>query len=293
MRDSFFEKYKTSEVTNTRRVINTPSAFTREHFFYIQEAGYLKSLKPHMSRRSGLQSYLFLIVLSGSGEVAYRDTAKPVPATGSDMGRRSGTSAAGDGGNGSLATVHAKAGDCFFLDCRNEYTHISSEDDPWELMWIHFYGPQCDAYYDYFLKQQTWHFHTAHLAELTAAIQSVIRFHEEPTDDTDLLTAQQIVNILTLICIEANEKGNTDSVLSDKLKSILHYLDEHYVEDISLDLLAERFFYQQILSIPRIQKRIWHDNHPIHSYQKNHYCQRAFAVQQFFYRGDCQTLRHR
>ena len=72
MRDSFFEKYKTSEVTNTRRVINTPSAFTREHFFYIQEAGYLKSLKPHMSRRSGLQSYLFLIVLSGSGEVAER-----------------------------------------------------------------------------------------------------------------------------------------------------------------------------------------------------------------------------
>ena len=197
MRDSFFEKYKTSEVTNTRRDINTPSAFTREHFFYIQEAGYLKSLKPHMSRRSGLQSYLFLIVLSGSGEVAYRDTAKPVPATGSDMGRRSGTSAAGDGGNGSLATVHAKAGDCFFLDCRNEYTHISSEDDPWELLWIHFYGPQCDAYSDYFLKQQTWHFHTAHLAELTAAIQSVIRFHEEPTDDTDLLTAQQIVNILT------------------------------------------------------------------------------------------------
>ena len=60
-----------------------------------------------MSRRSGLQSYLFLIVLSGSGEVAYRDTAKPVPATGSDMGRRSVTSAASDGGNGSLATVHA------------------------------------------------------------------------------------------------------------------------------------------------------------------------------------------
>ena len=242
MRDSFFEKYKTSEVTNTRRVINTPSAFTREHFFYIQEAGYLKSSKPHMSRRSGLQSYLFLIVLSGSGEVAYRDTAKPVPATGSDMGRRSGTSAAGDGGNGSLATVHAKAGDCFFLDCRNEYTHISSEDDPWELMWIHFYGPQCDAYYDYFLKQQTWHFHTAHLAELTAAIQSVIRFHEEPTDDTDLLTAQQIVNILTLICTETDRTGAEISALGSKLKQILHYLDEHYTETISLDFLAEEFY---------------------------------------------------
>lgn len=242
MRDIFFEKYKTSEVTNTRRVINTPSAFTRRAFFLYPGGRVFKKFKAaHEPGGAGLQSYLFLIVLSGSGEVAYRDTAKPVPATGSDMGRRSGTSAAGDCGNGSLATVTPRPGDAFFWTAERIYHH-SSEDDPWELMWIHFYGPQCDAYYDYFLKQQTWHFHTAHLAELTAAIQSVIRFHEEPTDDTDLLTAQQIVNILTLICIEANEKGNTDSVLSDKLKSILHYLDEHYVEDISLDLLAERFF---------------------------------------------------
>ena len=87
-------------------------------------------------------------------------------------------------------------------------------------MWIHFYGPQCDAYYDYFLKQQTWHFHTAHLAELTAAIQSVIRFHEEPTDRT----------------------GAEISALGSKLKQILHYLDEHYTETISLDFLAEEFY---------------------------------------------------
>lgn len=213
MRDSFFEKYKTSEVTNTRRVINTPSSFTRANFFYIQEAGYLKSLKPHLSRRSGLQSFLFLVVLSGSGEVTYHGTS-----------------------------VSAQAGDCFFLDCEGEYTHISSEDDPWELMWIHFYGPQAQGYYTLFQEQQNWHFHSNHLSELTSAIQTVIRLHEEPTDDTDLLVAQQIVNILTLICTEANESDNSDSALSDKLKNIIHYLDEHYTEDISLDSLAEQFY---------------------------------------------------
>lgn len=233
MKDSFFEKYKTSEVTNTRRVINTPGAFTRTNFFYIQEAGYLKSLKPHLSRRSGLKSYLFLIVLSGSGEVAYRDSAKHSSGdTSTDSATKSSR----------LAAIPAKAGDCFFLDCEGEYTHISSEDDPWELMWIHFYGPQADAYYTYFREQQDWHFHTSHLSELTSAIQSVIRYHEEPTDDTDLLTAQQIVNILTLICTETNESEDNDSALSDKLKSILHYLDEHYTEDISLDQLAEQFY---------------------------------------------------
>ena len=221
MKDSFFEKYKTSEVTNTRRVINTPNPFTRTNFFYIQEAGYLKSLKPHLSRRSGLCSYLFLVVLSGSGEVAYRDST--------DAGSH-------------LVTVSAKAGDCFFLDCQGEYTHISSEDDPWELMWIHFYGPQAAAYYTYFREQQNWHFRTTHLSELTSAIQSVIRYHEDPTDDTDLLTAQQIVNILTTICTESGRDDGDTSALSGKLKSILHYLDEHYTEDISLDQLAEQFF---------------------------------------------------
>ncbi|CBL08058.1 helix-turn-helix transcriptional regulator [Roseburia intestinalis] len=33
-----------------------------------------------------------------------------------------------------------------------------------------------------------------------------------------------------------------NELLSDKLKTILHYLDEHYTENISLDQLAEHFF---------------------------------------------------
>lgn len=213
MERSFFEKYKTSEVTNTRRVINTPSPFTKENFFYIQEAGYLKSLKPHLSRRSGLRSFLFLIVLSGSGEITY-----------------------------DASTIPAHPGDCFFLDCMGEYTHISSEEDPWELLWIHFYGPQADAYYTYFREQHNWHFRSAHLTELTGAIQNVITFHEAKNDDTDLMTAQQIVNILTAICTESAAKEKPDSALNDKLHSIRHYLDEHYTEELSLDWLAEQFF---------------------------------------------------
>lgn len=216
MKDVFFEKYKTSEVTSTRRVINTPSSFTREHLFYIQEAGYLKSLKPHLSCRSGLKSYLFLLVLSGSGEVTCCEPA--------------------------AKTVHASAGDCFFLDCMNEYTHISSENDPWELLWLHFYGPQTGAYYTLFREQHDWHFRSAHFAELSASIWSVIRYHEEKTDAADLLTARQIMDILTSICTESVEPNAAASALSGKLRDIVRYLDEHYTEDISLDGLAEQFY---------------------------------------------------
>ena len=217
MQKLFFEKYKTSEVTNTRSVINTPSAFTRKNFFHIQEAGYLKSLKSHLSRRSELNSYLFFVVLSGSGEVTYREPLS----------------------EGGMISSTPHAGDCFFLDCSGVYTHISTDEDPWELLWIHFNGPEARAYYTYFRDHHNWHFRSAHFTELINAIESIIRYNEEPTDDTDLLTAQQIIHILTLICTESNEKNE---LLSDKLKTILHYLDEHYTEKLSLDELANRFY---------------------------------------------------
>lgn len=238
MKDVFFEKYKTSEVTSTRRVINTPSPFTREHLFYIQEAGYLKSLKPHLSRRSGLNSYLFLLVLSGSGEVAYRDSAAR---TGNNERARAKNASVTQEEAG-LLHAHASAGDCFFLDCTNEYTHISSEDDPWELLWLHFYGPQTGAYYTLFREQHDFHFRSAHFAELSSAIWSVIHYHEEKTDDADLLTARQIMEILTVICTESAETNAAASALSGKLKDVVHYLDEHYTEDITLDGLAEQFY---------------------------------------------------
>lgn len=221
MEKLLFEKYKTSEVTNTRRVIHTPSAFVREHFFHLQEAGCLRSLKPHKSMRSGLNSYLFLIVLSGSGEVSYRD---PSPAA------------------HALTTAAAGAGDLFFLDCMGQYTHISSGDDPWELLWIHFSGPQAEAYYRYFREQHDWHFRSQKLPELTAAIWNIIRSNEEPADDTDLLTAQQIVSILTLLCAKTDPREAGASPLSGKLKSVQQYLDAHFAQQISLDRLAEEFY---------------------------------------------------
>ena len=219
MKNSLFEKYKTSEVTNTRRVICTPGQFTRDHFFYIQEAGYLKSLQPHLSKRSGLKSYLFMIVLSGSGTVSYKD-ASPEKAS----------------------AVSAMAGDCFFLDCSKEYTHISSENDSWELLRIHFYGPQAEGYYSYFCEHNDWHFRSQHLNELTACITRILEMHEHRNDDTDIVVANEITHILTLISTSPKEPERNDSELEIKLKHITSYLDEHYTENISLDFLAEQFY---------------------------------------------------
>lgn len=295
METQLFEKYKTSEVTNTRRVIHTPSGFIRKHFFFLQEAGCLRSLKPHLSTRSSLNSFLFLIVLSGSGRISYREpttgvsadshagsglrdtlssqdhsvvpdshTALPDPTheksgtdsqhqpltgtstPGTDSQRKSLTGATtADTDSHHLAemtTVSASAGDCFFLDCMGAYTHISSADDPWELLWIHFSGPQAGAYYSCFREQSSWRFRSSRLTELSDAIWAIIRLQEEPSDDTDLLIAQQIVNILTMICTGNHRRETAASPLSGKLKAVQQYLDAHYTEQVSLDRLAEEFY---------------------------------------------------
>ncbi len=213
MEKLLFENYKTSETTDTRRVICTPSAFTKENFFYIQEAGYLKSKTPHLSRRFGLESYLFLIVLSGSGTITYDG----VPAA-------------------------AQPNDCFFLDCMKEYSHISSADDPWELLWIHFYGPQAKGYYDYFAEHSSWHFSSSSENELISSLQTILSLHENRTDDTDILAAREITNILTLISTEPSRQESLPSAVSTKLQKISAYLDDHYTENLSLNLLSENFF---------------------------------------------------
>ena len=95
----------------SRRLMPTPSNYAREHLHYVQEIGTLTSQSPHISTRNNIHSFLFMIVISGSGFFTYK-------------GHR----------------LEIKKGDCVFIDCEHQYAHESSENDPWTLTWVHFYG---------------------------------------------------------------------------------------------------------------------------------------------------------
>lgn len=210
----YFEKYTKSEVTNTRRIINTPDDFARQNFFYVQEAGYLQSLKPHESRRSGLDSYLFMIILSGSGHIRY---------------------------NGEINKVSAPY--CVFLDCRSEYSHISSKDEPWELMWIHFNGPHAAFYYEYFIGRHNNIFQLPNTVSVSDSILRIIRLHEVHTADSALTTSLIITGLLTTAITTGNSKKENDSLSSDsKLNAVISYIDGHFTEKLSLDDIASRFY---------------------------------------------------
>ena len=64
----------TGDLVEASRIIYTASDFTKANLNYIQEIGSSKSKKPHVSRRTGLQSILFFIVVSGKGILTYDGT---------------------------------------------------------------------------------------------------------------------------------------------------------------------------------------------------------------------------
>ena len=238
--EKYFENYKTSEITNTRRVINTPSDTTRTNFLYIQEAGYLKSLTPHLSKRKGLQSYLFLIVLSGSGTVTYDGIA-----------------------------YHVKSNDCFLLHCMHEYSHISSEIDPWELLWIHFDGSNADAYYRLFLEKraidrrspanQNNCFQSEYIAEIIDTIHEIITINEHKNDDTDIMTAKLITDVLTRIITNSRLNDNSNASMSSsttqKLYSIATYINKNFVAPINLEELSKEFFISKYYLVRQFKKK--------------------------------------
>ncbi|MDO4262270.1 MAG: AraC family transcriptional regulator [Eubacteriales bacterium] len=198
----------------TCRYIHTPSAFARQHLLYIQEAGRLKSRDRHISRRSHLDSYLFFIVLSGKGTVTIRENRWTLG-----------------------------PGDHVFLDCRTPYSHESSEEEPWELLWVHFHGNAMDGYASYFVGHQLPPvFHPDAPSPFQSLLEQILTLEQARAGSRELLENELLHRLATgLLTYQGSAPSREDS-LTAKLQEIRLYLDEHYASRLSLDELAGQFY---------------------------------------------------
>ena len=199
-------------VSNSSRILATPSYFAKQHFLYVQEVGSLQSVSPHVSRRDNLASYLFFIVTKGKGFLTYH-------------GQR----------------FSLSAGDCVFLNCFEEYSHESSTEDSWELSWVHFYGAQAPLLYQHFKELGgSFLFHPLNLSLFLDTLAILYETQKNPGNSSEFLSHRHLTDLFAL-CI--NEIGNaSEGTVSEKINEIQQYLDMHFTEKISLDHLAEKFY---------------------------------------------------
>lgn len=213
--NNYFEDYAPSELTDSYRILSTPSTFAKNTLLYIQEIGKLKSLKSHTSRRESLDSYLFIIVLSGNGTFNYKERIYSL-----------------------------EPGDHIFIDCKNLYSHESSESNPWELMWVHFNGPLMERYYHYFSRKTTTVVsHPINSMEFSNILNQLMEVAIQTNSDSELLVSHILNGLITKILATNNLSSvNNKNTNSKKMKQIKNYIDKNYQKEFSLDVLAKKFY---------------------------------------------------
>lgn len=207
------ERLFQGEYVSSDRMLYTPSEFAKSNLMYLQEIGSLKAKKTHTSKRQNLDSFLFFYVREGSGVLDY-------------------------GGREYVV----KSGDCVFINCKNPYSHRTSED-LWSLEWIHFNGESALPIYLKYVErggQPVFHPEEGQMPE------SLWRNLNEIARSSDYIRDIKINEKLSgLITFLMSFSWNPETVPASgntlTLTNLKDYLDTHYNEKISLDMLADMF----------------------------------------------------
>lgn len=202
-------------LVRSNRIIYTPSVFAKTNLIHLQEIGELQAQKPHTSQRENLSSYLFFMVLKGSGHLDYNNNRFPL-----------------------------KKGDCVFLDCHRQYSHHSSED-LWTLKWVHFYGPNMNGIYEKYVERGGHpSFHPENPQIFETLLNELFRIAESGMYVRDMKIFEKLTGLLTLLMQESwhPERNAGGTSAKRDMQIVKEFLDQHYAKKITLDELAETFY---------------------------------------------------
>ena len=204
------------DLVTSNRILYTPSAFARTNLLHLQEIGELQARRPHTSGRTNLQSYLFFIVLEGTGSLQYGDMEYALT-----------------------------KGDCVFIDCKKPYAHRSSEQ-LWQLSWVHFYGPNMNNIYEKYVERGGHPcFHPKECGRYDKILKELYEIADSDAYIKDMQIFEKLTGLLTFLMEDSWNPHVSRRKTSTKAGTIQHvkdYLDSHYQEKILLDDLSERFF---------------------------------------------------
>lgn len=197
-------------VTSSDRSLHTPGGFAKQNLLYVQEVGRLKSLSPHRCIREGLDSYLFLIVLSGKGTLVIDGQEIPV-----------------------------SKGDGALIDCSRHYEHISDEADAWELAWVHFNGVSAKGYYDLYRKYNNGAvFNTSKIDNYNDIIGSLLDRQKNKNLMSELESGEYLLSLMNHIMSEVIDADAVDAATERQTNNtIREFLNDNYADkDVLKDL---------------------------------------------------------
>lgn len=207
--NQYLERASLTWSEDSIRLINTPTQLAKSSFFYMQEAGYFKTMPPYFTERENLNSFLILYTISGQGVLQYQSKEYTL-----------------------------SAGQCFFIHCKNHHLYYALKGPQWEFLWLHFYGSSSLGYYQEFERNG---FRILDIQEKTAFasdLWQIIAVHQEKTATSELVTSHLILNLLTRLLILNFTGRPSFPDIPSHVQGCAKYIDTHFQEDFSLEYLS-------------------------------------------------------
>ncbi len=199
---------------STKRIQYTPSSFARASLLHLAETGSLTAIKPHISKRTNLGGFLLLVVEHGSGYV--------------EVGRK---------------RYELKTGNVAFINCSQPYAHCTSKD-LWTIHWAHFDGPALLSVYNKFLERSGC---PVFMASQTETYVDSLKKIYDVAAGSSFIRDMSINTILAAMLEKVMEDGWTERQTKAKnsVEEIRIYLENHYMENITLEGLSQQFFLER------------------------------------------------
>lgn len=193
---------------------------------YVQELGVFPCRERYYTERERLPSFLIKYCISGGGLLKYD-------------GKR----------------YAVRSGHIFWLDCMKKQHYCTDPGEgSWFIVWVHFYGEECRRYYDLFLQQNDG------MPVVDAGADESVRSSIEMLVDiyrnangtlTDDVRAASLLTGIMSSCILYADMSARHSELPAYVQAAREYINCHYAEKISLDVLAReisvnKFYLQKI-----------------------------------------------
>lgn len=196
-----------------------------KNFPYGMELGEFEAGTGFETKREGLPSYHINYTLFGKGLLTYNGT-----------------------------TCDLMPGQLFWIDCSlPQHYRTDPDTGVWHHLWIHINGEQVRKYYDLFLEYNKGNV-VVNLPGSSICEQNMRQLLHIYSDTADVLsdiTAANLINGIMTEAITCSRKRQELSSIPTVIYQAKSYLDNHYMEDLSLDTVADCFHINKYYFIRR------------------------------------------
>ena len=196
------------------RTASAPSVFAKETLLYAEETGYIKNgteADPGEGRQKG---YLLLYVIGEGGRLEYQGQ-----------------------------TYALKPHDVIFIDCTKRHRYAPAPGAGWEVIYLRFGGSAAAGYHKYITDHTRCPvFSIDNQKTVQSLFWQIHSLHSKQADYSELLISMNITRILTEICMFHLDAPVQSAQYPDVVNYVFYHLNTYYMEKITLDMLAEKFF---------------------------------------------------